>query len=148
MYKESPTCCLLTTVKLVCPIYRVNGACRLILPKDIGLGDSSLFLGVRDCLCMTLTCPKPISSIYLISKHIPSITWLGPVFLDHHYTPYDIVYRIPPKVWCPQSGPYTGIITSRAYGYSFTDTKTNRSYTILFFPALNRSGVVQAEYLI
>jgi hypothetical protein len=148
MYMESPTCCLLTTARLVpCSVY-AGVSYKLVLPEDIVAGDSRTYLhqylGVRDCLCMTIAGPQSQMCLNLVSKHLPTITWLGQVSCIKKRNEY----RIPQRVWAPQSGPFTGDLTLRGYAHNFISDKTRRYYTVLFFPALNRSGVVQAEYLI
>jgi hypothetical protein len=151
MFQESPDPNLILTVRLKSPAYGpIVKPFRLTIyglecGKDAG-GSIRQFLGVGQCLVLTLKHPSTKPSLLKLSMDLPEIVWLG---MTHGRNMENCVeFKIPPQIWHPTTSQYSGEHYVRGYGKNFQQGNGNPHYTLLFLPSFDKSGLILPDYKI
>jgi len=110
---------------------------------------SMQFLGVHECLCLTLRRPALTKGIIRLAYQfrecapLGPITWLGPVECYRRRGRKRVSCYIPRTVWDPPnaSGSYTGTISTKGIIHPITAGRGGFEYWVLQIPAIRRERI-------
>lgn len=122
-----------------------------LLANPIG-GKHYHFVGIHDCMCITLRRPENIITMLRIARDLPSlepfgaITWLGGVKIYSGSPKRCGRIYIPNILWNPCDTPLSGVVHTHAVIHPVKSARSNFIYYLMEIPAFQRDRILSRYF--